>query len=164
MLGERVMRRRRSVAPVRVPDSLPSIPSPVDGAIEAVERITPRWAAPLFAGMALVLVPWIGYLVVSLPPHVSFRHYNVSWVGFDLLLLAALARTAWLAYRHSRRVALPAVVTATLLVVDAWFDVTSAHRGGPFVEALLLAVLVELPLAGVCLYLARHVERESGKG
>jgi hypothetical protein len=127
--------------------------------VAVLPEIVPRRLAALFGALAILLIPWIIYLGYSLPPHTISRHYNVSWVGFDLLLLFALSRTAILAYHGRRDVQLPAIVTATLLVVDAWFDVTSAHRGWPLAQSLLLAVFIELPLAGVCLYVARRVER-----
>ena len=53
-------------------------------------------------------------------------HYRGAWVGFDLLLVAAIVLTAYFAFRIDARVQLPATATATLLVVDAWFDVMTA--------------------------------------
>jgi hypothetical protein len=121
--------------------------------------LAPRWVAPLFLAFSILLLPWIVYLAFSLPTRNVARHYNVSWIGFDVLLILAMARTAWLAFRQRRQLELWAMVTATLLVVDAWFDVTTAHRGWPFVQAVLQAIFVELPTAALALYLARRVER-----
>jgi hypothetical protein len=42
-------------------------------------------------------------------------------------------------------------LTAGLLLVDAWFDMTTAAIGWDYLLALSLAFLVELPLAGLCL-------------
>ncbi len=64
-----------------------------------VRRTAPRWVAPLFAAGALVLVPWIVYLGLALPERSTDRHYNLAWVGFDLLLLFAMTRTALLAWK-----------------------------------------------------------------
>jgi hypothetical protein len=148
--------------PLRAADS--STPAARDHAthdetVAVLPPMVPRWLAPLLGVLALLLIPWIIYLGYSLPPHTVSRHYNVSWVGFDLLLLLVLSCTAILAYRGMRQVQFPAIITATLLVVDAWFDVTTAHRGLPMLKSLLLAVFVELPLAAVCLYVARRVQR-----
>jgi len=44
----------------------------------------------------------------------------------DLFLVAAIVTTAYFACRVDARVRLPAIATATLLVVDAWFDVMTA--------------------------------------
>ena len=50
-------------------------------------------------------------------------NYDAAWAGFDVLLTLTLASTAYFALRRSRYLATAASATATLLVVDAWFDV-----------------------------------------
>jgi hypothetical protein len=47
----------------------------------------------------------------------------------------------------------------TLLFVDAWFDVLTASSRSEFVVAIVEAAVVELPIAVICLLLARSVER-----
>jgi len=111
----------------------------------------------LFAFAGVCLVPWIVYLAISLPKRDVDTHYRGAWVGFDLLLVTAIVLTAYYAFRVDTRVQLPAMATATLLVVDAWFDVmTAGHRQATFV-ALLMAAFIELPAAGFSLWLARRV-------
>ncbi|HEY5172672.1 MAG TPA: hypothetical protein VIK54_13175, partial [Acidimicrobiia bacterium] len=73
----------------------------------------------------------------------------------DVLIVAALALTAWRSARGDRRVAIPAAATATLLVVDAWMDVTTAARADLW-QSILLAVAIELPLAALSLLVARR--------
>ena len=51
---------------------------------------------------------------------------GAAWVGFDILLVFAIVLTAYYALPVDNRVQFPAIATATLLVVDAWFDVTTA--------------------------------------
>lgn len=109
--------------------------------------------------MAVLLLPWLVYLGFALPSRAVAHHYNLAWAGFDVALVFALARTAWLAAHGRRQVELPAVATATLLIVDAWFDVTTAGSGWPLIQAVTLAVLVELPTAGLAIYISRRVER-----
>ncbi|MCW3845441.1 hypothetical protein ONA70_35800 [Micromonospora yasonensis] len=127
---------------------------------DEIERPTevpvPRWVAPTFVALALLTLPWIGYLAATLPRHALTVHYRAAWVGFDLGLVALLGLTAWYAYRGDRQVVLAAAGTATMLAVDAWFDVVTTPRGPDLVVSVLLAVLVELPLAVVCLWIARH--------
>jgi hypothetical protein len=65
--------------------------------------------------------------------------------------VAAWRRSAWLESA--------AASAATLLFVDAWFDVLTSSTRDEFVVAVVEAVLVELPLAVVCLLLARNAER-----
>jgi hypothetical protein len=47
----------------------------------------------------------------------------------------------------------------TLLFFDAWFDVLTASSRSELVIAIVEAVVVELPIAVICLLLARSVER-----
>jgi hypothetical protein len=115
------------------------------------------WAGPLFALCTLVLIPWIVYLWGSLPERQVSHHYNSAWVGFDIMEATALAATAYCAFRRSRYLALAAAAAATLLVVDAWFDVVTSP-GDERWQAIVLAVLVELPLAAVCAWLSHHTE------
>jgi hypothetical protein len=52
-----------------------------------------------------------------------------------------------------------AAVATTLLLCDAWFDNVLARGLAERIEAGLEAALVEVPLALVCLWLARHCEQ-----
>ena len=58
----------------------------------------------------------------------------------------ALAATSFLAWRGRPLMVVPALVAATLLVCDAWFDTTTANRSDRGVSALS-ALLLELPMA-----------------
>ena len=124
-----------------------------------VRRIAPRWVAPLFAAAALVLVPWVIFLGFELPERSTAQHYNLAWVGFDLLLIFSMTRTAIFAWQGRRKVQLPAVATCTLLLVDAWFDVLTSDGTGALVQALLFAFLLELPVAAMAFWIARNVDR-----
>jgi hypothetical protein len=124
-----------------------------------IRRIAPRWVAPLFAAGALVLVPWVVFLGFELPERSTDTHYNLAWVGFDILLLFAMARTAVFAWKGRRKVQLPAVATCTLLLVDAWFDVLTSNGTGALVQALLFAFFLELPIAALAFWIARNVDR-----
>ena len=116
-----------------------------------------RRMAWLYSGAALALVPWIAYLAVTLPKRDLDSHYRAAWVGFDCLLAFVIIRTAYMAFRIDPRVQFPATATATLLLVDAWFDVTTSSGSGATIEAILLAVFLEIPAAVFSLYLARRV-------
>jgi hypothetical protein len=113
----------------------------------------------LYSAAAVALLPWVVYLAVSLPKRNLDQNYRAAWVGFDLLLGFAIVRTAYMAHRVDQRVQFPAIATATLLIVDAWFDVTTSSSRPQFFQALLLAAFIELPAAGFSLYLAREVNR-----
>ena len=127
-------------------------------ATDEVTGPAPSWAAPLFIVAAVLLIPWIVYLGFELPERATSSHWDVAWVGFDAMEFIALALTGWLAYRRSTWVEVAATAAAVMLIVDAWFDVTTANSGWNLVQAIGLGVGLELPLAGVSLWLARHAE------
>lgn len=96
------------------------------------------------------LIIWTIYLGWRLPKVYVSQHWKVAWVGLDTLEVVALLLTTWAAYQ--RRVVLIAFATAsaTMLILDAWFDVTTA-RSGDFRQSLVTAIVVEIP-AAVVLY------------
>ena len=118
----------------------------------------PRWTAPVFLACVLVLVPWIVWLALSLPRRHTDKNYDVTWVGFDVGLLSALACVMWFAQRRSTHVELAAAAAGTMLVVDAWFDITTASSAVARTQAIGAAVLFELPVAIVCWWVARNAE------
>lgn len=118
----------------------------------------PRWVTALFGVVVVVLVPWTLWLTMSLPSHHVTRHYDLAWVGFDVALLLVFAALAWATVRTSTWLVPLAAVAATMLVCDAWFDVTTSAGGGELVEALLEAALVELPLAAICAFVVYDAE------
>jgi hypothetical protein len=114
---------------------------------------------PLFGLAALLLVPWVVLLVFLLPSAHQAAHWDIAWAGFDVMLALLLSAVAIAAWRGSLWFEGAAVAAAALLFVDAWFDIlTSSTRLELFV-ALAEAVLIELPLAFLCLLLARDAER-----
>jgi hypothetical protein len=114
---------------------------------------------PLFALAGLLLLPWIGLLVAVLPSTERAAHWDVAWAGFDVLLALLLLSVAVTAWRRSPWLEGAATAAATLLAVDAWFDVLTASSRMQLAVAIAEAVLVELPLALLCLLLARGAER-----
>jgi hypothetical protein len=133
----------------------------VDGepAVRVRPLPVPRWVALSFGVMSVLLAPWAALTVWSLPNREVADHWAVAWGGFDVGLAAGLAATAVLLLRRSPYAGIAAAVTATLLVCDAWFDVTTAHGTMTTATAVAEAALVELPLAAACLWVAANVER-----
>jgi hypothetical protein len=107
----------------------------------------------------LVLIPWTIVLMVRLPAHYTGAHYRGSWVGFDLMLLTSMLVTGVAALRGARRLPLAAAATGTLLVVDAWFDVSGSGNITDFKGALAMALLFELPTAALCWIVALRAYR-----
>jgi hypothetical protein len=115
----------------------------------------------LLAGASAALVPWIVVLALTLPRHYIAGHWTLTWVGFDTVLLAGLALTAWLAWRRRQAVVVAALMTATLLTCDAWFDVTTASGRVDTVTAVASALVLELPLAGLLFVVACKLLRHT---
>lgn len=99
---------------------------------------------------AALMAPWTLYLAVTLPRHYSAHHYWLGWAGFDVMLITVLVITGLSIRRGSRAVTRYAAVAATLLVMDAWFDVLNAGTGADRLLAVSTAVVLELPLAYIC--------------
>jgi hypothetical protein len=118
-----------------------------------------RRLAWFYTAAAVALLPWIAYLAVTLPRRQFDLHYRAAWVGFDVLLVIAITRTAYMAFRLDQRVQFSATATATLLIVDAWFDMTTSASHAEFFEAFVLAVFLEIPAAVFSLYVARQTNR-----
>ena len=78
---------------------------------------------------AIALIPWTIFLGLTLPQSYTAQHWQVTWVGFDVLLLVFMIATAVLGFTHHRLLTLFAFTTGVLLVCDAWFDVLTARRG-----------------------------------
>jgi hypothetical protein len=95
---------------------------------------------------AIALIPWTIYLGLTLPQSYTAQHWQATWVGFDVLLLAFMIATAVLGFAQHHLLTLFAFATGVLLVCDSWFDVLTAKRGD-FAVSVLTAALGELPLA-----------------
>ena len=102
----------------------------------------------LLVGSAVVLVPWIAYLAITLPPRYVADNWDVTWVGFDVLLLVMMVATAVLGYLRRQLLVVTAFATGILLICDAWFDVMTAH-GDDRTWSVVTALAVELPFAAV---------------
>ena len=118
-----------------------------------------------FVGVvALALVPWTAVLGVMLPARHVARHWDVAWTGFDLALSLSLLVTALAALRRQDWLRIAATASGTLLLCDAWFDTLTAFTGTELTLALLLAGLVEIPLAVLCFLLATRAPASLGDG
>src|SRR3954452_22237845 len=119
----------------------------------------PRWVAPLFALLGVGLVPWTAWIAYELPQRHLARHWDVAWGGVDAAMAGLLLATAFAAVRRSPWIQSTATAAATMLACDAWFDMATASRGSEEALAIATAILIELPLAVLCLWVARNVER-----
>ena len=111
---------------------------------------------------AVALIPWTIYLGFTLPEDYTAQHWQATWVGFDILLLAFMTATAVLGFLRHHLLTLFAFSTGVLLVCDAWFDMLTAKRGD-FAVSLLTATLGELPLAVLLIGGSLRIARLQGR-
>jgi hypothetical protein len=123
--------------------------------------VLPRWVPRLLSLVAIALVPWTLWLTFTLPSRHVADDYDLAWVGFDLALLAAIGTTAWMIVHGSKWLVPLAAVAGTMLVCDAWFDITTSSGATERTQAILEAVFAELPLAAICGWIVYDVERFS---
>jgi hypothetical protein len=103
------------------------------------------------------MIPWVFILACSLPSASRAAHWSTAWAGLDALEAVGLMTTGVALIGRYRWLCLPAAVTSTLLVIDAWFDITTSAPGHAATVAIAMAVFPEFPMAGLCAVLAiRH--------
>jgi len=94
----------------------------------------------------VVEIAWTIFLGFHLPRHYVALHWDMAWVGIDLMEIALLCATAWTAWRMKVQFIIFASVTGTVFVMDAWFDITTARRGD-LAQSAWLAGVTEIPIA-----------------
>jgi hypothetical protein len=118
-----------------------------------------RFGMLFMTACCLVLAAWIAILILTLPMRYTSHDWRGVWVGLDLAELAAFAATAWAAWHQRQILIFLMVVTGTLLVCDAWFDLALAYGSRGFTMSLVFALVVELPLATLLFTSARRLVR-----
>ena len=125
---------------------------------ERPAKVLPTWVAVAFFVGCAVFVPQIIHLTNTLPHRAIANHWRGAWVVLDSGEAITMALTGWFLIRRSAAVIVTGSMTTALLWMDAWFDVITSVGRANVIAALLLAVFVELPLSGVCLYVVvRHL-------
>ena len=120
----------------------------------------PHWLVLFYAGAAALLLPWTIYLSLTLPSRHSSHNWDVVWGGFDIFVIILLSLTAYFAARRSLWVALTSSALGTALLVDGWFDIlTSRTPERP--QAVILAILVEIPVATLSWFFATRAIQQS---
>jgi hypothetical protein len=107
------------------------------------------------------LVPWVALLALTLPRSYVAARWWQTWVGFDIALIVCLLATAWCAWRRRQLLIIASVVTGTLILCDAWFDVMTANGTEDFALSATSALLIELPIATGLLALAYRLVRRT---
>ena len=121
------------------------------------------WRRPLVVTVALTAVlaflAWIAVLALTLPTRYLANHWNVAWVGFDVMLLISLLAGGWAVASRRPWAGTALMVSAAMLTCDAWFDVTTASGTTATLVSVGFAAGVELPLAAGLAWAGIHRAR-----
>src|SRR5580704_5266584 len=109
----------------------------------------------------VVLAAWIAILLLTLPGRYTSSDWQAAWVGLDIAELLGFAATAWAAWHQRQVLIFFMIITGTLLVCDAWFDLALDYGSSGFTASVLSAVLAEFPLAVLLFAGARRLIRVS---
>ena len=107
----------------------------------------------------VALAAWIAILLLTLPGRYTSSDWRAVWVGLDIAELLGFAATAWAAWHQRQIVIFFMIMTGTLLLCDAWFDLALNYGSSGFTVSILSAVLAELPLAFLMFAAARRLIR-----
>jgi hypothetical protein len=118
-----------------------------------------RWLPWALGIAALALVPSLVIVLVVVPPVQIAHHLPLAWTGLDVCELLALAATGFALHRRLAITVIPATVTGTLLLCDAWINIIPT-TGMARTEAIVLA-FVEVPLAAVSFWVAARSARSA---
>jgi hypothetical protein len=121
---------------------------------ERMPRSAKSWLGRGVVIAGLGMIPWVLILAGTLPSTIRAAHWPAAWAGLDSLEAVGLVTTGVALIRRYSWLCLPAAATSTLLVVDAWFDITTSAPGSAANVAIAMAVFPELPMAGLCAMLA----------
>jgi len=123
------------------------------GHAEQPGMLLPWWLPAACLGLVIMLIPWIAWLFATLPQTQLAAHWHLARAGPDLALAIVLVASAVALLRRWPVAEVLVAMAAALLLRDAWFNVLTARRGHS-ADALGVAAGLELPLAGLCLWVA----------
>jgi hypothetical protein len=116
-------------------------------------------ALTIVLASCVFLAVWIGVLAATLPSRYKAGGWRGAWVGFDVAELVAFAMVAWAAWRGKQLLIVCLIVTSTLLLCDAWFDLTLDWGTRGFDFSLFSALVAEVPMAALMIFGARRLLR-----
>lgn len=116
-----------------------------------------RWLSSAVLLGVLVMIPYSIFLSFRLPVRFNAHNWDVAWVGFDSALIVVLAATAWAAWNRRQILAATSIVAGTMLVCDAWFDVTTSLGTRDQWASILSGIFLNVPLALFFFSLARRI-------
>ncbi len=116
----------------------------------------PKIMGSLYGVGAVALAIWTIGLAYNLPTRHIVRHWDLAWVGFDVLIGSTMLLTGFFAVRRSGYIILSSGALGSLLLTDAWFDILMSRPGVESHRAIFYAVFIELPIAIFSFFIARY--------
>ena len=116
----------------------------------------PKIMGSLYGVGAVALAIWTIGLAYNLPTRHIVRHWDLAWVGFDVLIGSTMLLTGFFAVRRSGYIILSSGALGSLLLTDAWFDILLSRPGVESHRAIFYAVFIELPIAIFSFFIARY--------
>jgi hypothetical protein len=148
-----------AMSPAQRRDLIQRLERPLDEVFPpATARRMRRTRLTLMTAGAIVLIPWVIYLAVSLPENYVAHNWPATWIAFDCVLIAFMIATAILGWLRRELVILPAFTTGVLLICDAWFDIMTAGPG-QFWMSISAAAFLNLPIAAIMITGAVRIVR-----
>ena len=122
-------------------------------------RLRKRFGLLFMMACCAALVGWIAVLILTLPDRYTSSDWQAVWIGLDVTELIGFAAIGWAAWRQRQVLIFFMIITGTLLVADAWFDLTLSYGSSDFTMSVITAVLAEFPLAFILFAGARRLVR-----
>jgi hypothetical protein len=148
-----------ALTPAQRRDLITRLEQPLHEVIDpAVLRRIRRTRLGLMIISSIAMIPWLGYLSLTLPENYVAHNWPATWVGFDLLLVAFMLATAVFGYLRRQVLLFAAFTSGVLLICDAWFDLMTAGPDDVWLS-VVTALLIEVPLAIFLITGAQRVMR-----
>src|SRR5260370_18546504 len=133
-----------------------ALPHPL---LDPVLRRRRRIALLVRTACCVAVDAWIAILLQTLPGRYTCSDWRAVWVGLAIAELLGFAATAWAASQQRKILIFFMIITGTLLLCDAWFDLALEYGSSGFTASILSAVLAEFPLAFLMFAGARRLVR-----
>jgi hypothetical protein len=145
-----------ALTPEQRRDLITRLEQPLSDVIDPVRlsRIR-RVRLSLMIGCSVAMIPWLGYLSLTLPQNYEAHNWPATWIGFDVLLVAFMLATAVFGYLRRQVLLFFAFTSGVLLICDAWFDLMTAGPDDLWLS-VVTAMLIEVPLA---IFMIRGAQR-----
>jgi hypothetical protein len=122
-------------------------------------RLRRRFGLLFLTACCLGLAGWIGVLILTLPDRFTSSDWQAVWIGLDIAELIGLAAIGWAAWRQRQVLVFCMIMTGTLLLCDAWFDLALSYGSSDFTASVITALVAEFPLAFLLFVGARRLVR-----